>query len=177
MKRFFALLMAVCMASALFTACGNENGGSADTPDYSAEDVFNAIKKAYGDDFLPDEDMNEAEYTETYGLNMDDVEEIKAQIAMISFNPDRLLVVKCKEGKGEEVEKALSAARDSLIENGMWYPMNLPKVEASKVVRSGDYVAYIMLGQTGDDTVSEEEANKFAEEQIQKGVDAFNDLF
>ena len=177
MKRFFALLMAVCMTAAVFTACGSDNGGSPDTPDYSAEDVFNAIKKAYGDDFLPDEDMNEAEYTETYGLNMDDVEEIKAQIAMISFQPDRLLVVKCKEGKGEEVEKTLSAARDSLIENGMWYPMNLPKVEASKVVRSGDYVAYIMLGETGDDTASEEEANKFAEEQVQKGVDAFNDLF
>lgn len=175
MKRFLTVLLAACMIMGVFAACGKKDE---ETKDYTAQEVFDAIKEAYGEDFLPDGDMNEAEYTETYGLNMEDVEEIKAQMAMISFNPDRLIVVKAAEGKGEDVEKALMAARDSLIENGMWYPANLAKVNSTAVARNGDYVAFIMLGAVDENLdATEEEAAEFAKKEIERGVNAFAELF
>lgn len=174
MKRALSALLCLGALMCLLGGCGEEEK----TFDYSVDDIYDAVKEAYGDEFAPDGDMNEAEYTETYGLNMDDVEEIKGQIAMISFRPDRILVVKAKEGKGEAVEEALTAARENLIENGMWYPANLAKVNASQVVRHGDYVAYLMLGAENPElTPTEEEDKAFAEEQAKIGVDAFNALF
>ena len=76
------------------------------------------------------------------------------------------------------MEKTLSAARDQLVENGMWYPANLAKVNASQVLRQGDYVVFMMLGAADPNMdASEEDAAKFAQEQMQIGVDAFNQLF
>ena len=163
------------VAMMMLSSCGEEKK---ETPNYTAEQIFEEIKKAYGDNFLPDGDMMEEEYTVTYGLNMDDVAEIKAQMAMISFHPDRIVVIKANEGKGEAVEKALTDARQNLIENGMWYPANLAKVNASQVLRNGDYVVFMMLGANNEDIeASEADAKKFAEEQMKIGVDAFNGLF
>ena len=175
MKRMITLLMALLTVFSL-AACGAKEETPAKS--YTAQEIFDAIKTAYGENFIPDADMVEEEYTETYGLNMDDVAEIKAQMAMISFHPDRIVVIKAKEGKGEAVEAALNAARDNLIQNGMWYPANLAKVNASQVLRSGDHVVFMMLGAADENVeASEEEAAAFAKEQMQIGVDAFNKLF
>ena len=176
MKRLFTLMLAMLTIFSL-AACGaGEEEASA--KDYTAEEIFDAIKNAYGDDFIPDADMIEEEYTETYGLNMDDVAEIKAQMAMISFHPDRIVVIKAKEGKGEAVEAALTAARDNLIQNGMWYPANLAKVNASQVLRNGDHVVFMMLGAVDENVeATEEDAAKFAEDQMKIGIEAFNKLF
>ncbi|MBQ5760957.1 MAG: DUF4358 domain-containing protein [Clostridia bacterium] len=175
MKRMITLLMALLTVFSL-AACGGKE--EAPAKDYSAQEIFDAIKDAYGENFIPDADMVEEEYTETYGLNMDDVAEIKAQMAMISFHPDRIVVIKAKEGKGEAVEAALTAARENLVQFGMWYPANLAKVNASQVLRNGDYVVFMMLGAADDNIeATEEEAAKFAKEQMQIGVDAFNKLF
>lgn len=177
MKKFVGLVLCVFMMTGLFAACGNQ-GDKTEQKNYTAEEIFNAIKEAYGETFIPDEDMYEEEYTETYGLNMDDVEDIKAQMALITFHPDRIVVVKAKEGKGADVEAALVKARQNLVDNGMWYPANLPKVNASKVVRNGDYVAFLIVGAIDENLeATEEEAAEFAEAEIQKGVDAFNALF
>lgn len=175
MKKTISLLLALMTVAALFAACG---GKDEKTYDYTAEQILDAIKEAYGESYLPDAEMNEAEFTETYGLNMDDVAEIKAEMAMISFNPDRIIVIKASDGKGEDVEKALTAARDNLVENGMWYPANLAKVNASAVLRQGDYVVFMMLGAVDENLdATEEQAAEFAEKEAQKGIDAFNGLF
>ncbi len=176
MKKILSFGLILAAVVTLFAACGNKDEEK--TYDYTAEQVLDAIKEAYGESYLPDADMNEQEYTETYGLNMDDVAEIKAEMAMISFHPDRVVVVKANEGKGEEVEKALTAARDNLVENGMWYPANLAKVEASQVLRNGDYVVFMMLGAVDENLdATEEQAAEFAKEQAEIGANAFNSLF
>lgn len=175
MKRIMILMLAMLMIFAI-AACGADE--EAVRKDYTAQEIFDAIKEAYGENFIPDGDMVEEEYTETYGLNMDDIAEIKAQMAMISFHPDRIVVVKANEGKGEAVEAALTAARDNLVQNGMWYPANLAKVNASQVLRNGDYVVFMMLGAVDDNIeATEEDAAKFAKEQMEIGIEAFNKLF
>lgn len=175
MKKFSIMMIATVMLVGIFSACGDQDVSE---KDYTAQQVFDTIKEAYGKDFLPDGDMSEEEYTEVYGLNMDDIEDIKAQVALVSFHPDRLIVVKAAKDKGEDVEKALISARDDLVENGLWYPANLAKVNASAVARNGDYVAFIMLGAVDERTdVTEEQAAEFADKEVQKGVEAFAKLF
>ncbi|MBQ2650947.1 MAG: DUF4358 domain-containing protein, partial [Clostridia bacterium] len=89
-----------------------------------------------------------------------------------------IVVIKAKEGKGEAVEAALTAARDNLIQNGMWYPANLAKVNASQVLRNGDHVVFMMLGAVDENVeATEEDAAKFAEDQMKIGIEAFNKLF
>ncbi len=170
-----ALAAALCLL--LMCACGAQQPQEA-AVSYTAQEVYDAVAAAYGDDFLPDGPMNEAEYTETYSLDMDKIEDKAAGIAMISFEPDRLVVLKCAAGKGAEVEKLMQASRERLVEEGMWYPANLAKVNASRVLRHGDYVVFMMLGKTDPDAdASPEDAAAFAEEQIEIGVKAFNALF
>ena len=41
-------------------------------------------------------------------------------------------------------EKALTSYRDYLINDSLQYPMNVPKVNASSVLREGDYVFFVI---------------------------------
>ena len=86
-------------------------------------------------------------------------------------------MVKAKEGQGQAVADALEKGRETLLNEGFFYPMNMPKVNASKVVRNGDYVAFLMVGALDEGSGTEEEMAQFAEAEVQKGVDAFNKLF
>ena len=61
---------------------------------------------------------------------------------MISVHLDTFVALKAKEGKGGEVEKLLADYRTRFVEDSMQYPMNISKVQASEVVRHGDYVFY-----------------------------------
>jgi hypothetical protein len=57
----------------------------------------------------------------------------------------------------------------------MQYPVNIAKVNAAKVVTQGSYVAFIMAGDVNRNAdATDDEKTKFAEEQAQIGVDAFN---
>ncbi|MGB4587963.1 MAG: hypothetical protein WBI17_01850, partial [Clostridiaceae bacterium] len=60
----------------------------------------------------------------------------------------------------------------------MQYPMNLAKINSLKVVRQGDFVAFLLVGAINENMdANEEDAKKFAENEVEKGVNAFNDLF
>lgn len=56
------------------------------------------------------------------------------------------MAIKAKSGRGDEVEKALRAVCDGLVENSIWTVTYLPKLSAAQVVRKDDYVAFIMPG-------------------------------
>ncbi|MCM1298609.1 MAG: DUF4358 domain-containing protein [Firmicutes bacterium] len=155
-----------------------EQGGEASEGD-TVTKIADAIKAAYGDDYLPNMPMDEEMIGTVFGLEADSYTEIFAETPMISAQPDTLLIVKAAEGKGDTVKSALDAYRSRLVNDTMQYPMNLPKINASQVVVNGDYYAFILLGAYSDDLddAPEEEQAKFAEEQEQIGIDAFNKYF
>ena len=173
MKKIGSIFCAVMLLLAVAVGCGQQGT----TKDYTAEEISNAIKAAYGDTYLPDEEIPEDMLTDTFGLDMSLVEEVKGEMPAVGFHPDRVIVVKAKEGKGAEVEAALTAARESMLNEAMWYPANMPKVNASKVVRNGDYVCFLMVGAADDENEDEAAAAEFAEQETQKAVDAFEALF
>ena len=101
-------------------------------------------------------------------------DEIVAEGPMISVHVDTLIIVKAKSDRVEDVRTALENYRETQIETGMNYPMNIPKLQASEVVVYGNYVCYIMLGVIDDSLTDEgemlaafQEQNKIAEDAIQ----------
>lgn len=138
--------------------------------------VLDAVKNAYGENYLPSMDLTAEDLKTRFGLNADDYTEAIGQVAMISTQVDTFVAVHAKEGKAENVVSALNAYRDDLVNNSMQYPMNIPKVNASKVYQKGDYVFFIMLGAFAPDDLMADDpaAVTFHEEQNQIAIDAID---
>ena len=138
-----------------------------------------AVKGAYDPDTIPFIDaLPEEMLSDWFGLKDGTYTEITAHVPMISTFVDTVAIVKAAHGKTGEVEAALKAYRNHHVNAGFQYPMNIAKVNASRVVVNGDYVMFIMLGAMDDrDNASDSDRAKFAEEQTKIGVDAFNALF
>lgn len=158
------------------TGTVQEEGNPAD--DITAAAIANVIKTAYGENYLPDTQMDGERISTLLGISAEDCADIYAESPMIGTHPDTLIIVKPAEGKFEEVKSKLEAYREKLINDTMQYPMNLAKINASKVITGGDYVAFILLGALNEnEDASEEEQAQFAEAQEKIGVDAFSSCF
>jgi len=112
---------------------------------------------------------------EVIGIDMSNVESFIAEMPMMSAHVDTFIGIKAKEGKADQVEEELKAYHNNILENSMQYPMNEDKVKASQVIRKGDYVFMMMLGQIPDETISDTAA--FAKEQMQIGLDKLEEIF
>ena len=156
----------------------------ADTPaakpsakEYSIKEVHTIIKNTYGEDYRPNVEIPRESLKDLFGINLDDIEEYIAEQPMISANIDTFIAIKAKSGKGEAVASALNTYKNSLLDGAMMYPSNMPKAQAAKVVRHGDYVFLVMLGAAGDMEADEETQLSFAKAQVEKGTNAINNYF
>lgn len=200
MKRFIGLLLTVVMAFSV-VACSkdtneenvdvpsteqgtNESGDTAQTEDnqtnygvgVSLEDVKAAVVDALGENYWPDTDISADMLKDIYGISDDMYEEFYAQMPMISTNVDTIIIVKAKEDKVTAVEDALNAYREVMINDTMQYPMNIGKIQASRIETFGQYVSFVQLGadtmeasETGDEAVIEQcqQDNELALEVIE----------
>lgn len=200
MKRFIGLLLTVVMAFSV-VACSkdtneenvdvpsteqgtNESGDTAQTEDnqtnygvgVSLEDVKAAVVDALGENYWPDTDISADMLKDIYGISDDMYEEFYAQMPMISTNVDTIIIVKAKEDKVTAVEDALNAYREVMINDTMQYPMNIGKIQASRIETFGQYVCFVQLGadtmeasETGDEAVIEQcqQDNELALEVIE----------
>lgn len=143
------------------------------------EEIYTAVKTAYGEEYIPGAEYDEQAMTDIFGISPDLYVSYIAEGPMISVHVDQFVLMEAKEGKGEEVEKLLNAYRDGQLDGAMQYPMNLPKIEASQVVRYGDYVFFVMLGSPTMESQEqgEEEALESAKEQNQKAIDLIDGFF
>lgn len=158
----------------------SEEGGEENDPSADSETgkILAAIRDAYGENFLPDMEFPQEMIADTYGIREDTYDEITVQVPMISAHPDTVIIVKAAAGKGDDVKAALEAHRTYLIEESMQYPMNIAKVNATKVVENGDFYALLLLGRPDErEDASDAEMAEYAEQQVQIGVDAFNGYF
>lgn len=139
------------------------------------QQVCKAIAGAYGKDYLPDGEMPREYIDSQFSVDPSLVESAYGEMSMISVNPDHVIVMKAPSGKGAQLESAMQKERDKYVETARIYPKDTAKLNASRVVRSGDYVAFIMLGaidETNEDAESAA-AQKFAQDQVAIGVRAF----
>ncbi len=142
------------------------------------EDILKAVQEAYGEDYLPDSDLDEEMLSQIMGIDTTLMESFAAQMPVISAHPDRVVIAKAEKGKGDALEEELLRVRTALVEDQMIYPMNIAKTQACRVVRKGDYAALLLVGAVDvREDVSEEEQLSFAQDEVQKAVDAFKGCF
>lgn len=190
MKKRLLSIILIGALSLTLVACGNKdgndsNGGNSSSQsqevnnDVALVDIHEAVKEAYGDAYYPSMQYDETQIEELFGLSSDLYDEIIAEGPMISVHVDTFIAVKAKEGKVDEVESKLNEYRDTLINDAMQYPTNKIKIEASKVVKKGNYVFFILLGEIpmevqeqGDEAILEEAKNQvnIAVEAIEKAL-------
>lgn len=187
------ILACVLSAAMLFSAaCGkNDNatqGGSSqgaeNPPGASIDDtvtideIYQAVKEAYGDDYLPDMLLSEDDIQMLYGIEPDWCEEFLVEIPMMSAHVDTFLAVKAKEEHLAGIVNAVNAYVDNLKSDTMQYPSNLNKIAASTVVTMGNYVFYIMLGNLTFEQQEAEDAEQIAayEERNQVAIDVIENM-
>ena len=133
-------------------------------------DVTDAVKKAYGENYLPSMDLTADDLSSRFGLNSDDYAAAYGQVAMISTQVYTFVAVEAKDGKADAVASALNSYRDDLVNNSMQYPMNIPKVNASRVYQKGNYVFFLMLGAAAPNDVMDDEAASLTFYQQQNDI-------
>ena len=156
-KQLTAVIMAASLAFASLTGCSSSSAGKEPAGqeteaavNVSLDDVLNKIKEAYGEGYIPNTPMDDQMLNDVIGLSPELCESYVAEMPMISTFVETFIGVKAKEGKGDDVEKALTEYRERLVGDTMQYPMNVSKIQASQVVRHGDYVFFVMLGGPDD---------------------------
>ena len=156
----------------------SDSGSNTDkNSEKSAQGLRDAIAKAYGDNYLPDQTMDADMLESEFGLKKDMYDEVVAEAPVIGFHPDRLVIVKPAKGKEADVKRALEDTLIVMKEQQMQYPVNVAKVNAGRVLEKDGYYCFMILGDTDDTSENDDDAAKFAEEQINIGVRAFNDYF
>ena len=176
MKKILLVCMVMVLCAGVLSACGG--GNSAAQKDVPVEDILQAVKDAYGDTYLPDAQIDAAMLDEMYDIDMELMESFAAEMPMIGFHPDRVIIAKAVEGKGAELEEEFLELKEYLIQDSFMYPANIAKTQAAEVVRNGDYAAFLLVGAANENLdASEEEQLKFAQEETKKAVEAFEACF
>lgn len=137
--------------------------------------VHEAVKKAFGESYVPSMPYDDVQLEEMFGVKKDLVKEFIAEGPMMSVHVDTFVGIEAKEGKADEVEAALKSYREKLISDSMQYPMNLPKIEASEVQKIDNYVFFMILGEIPMDAETEEDQLAAAKAEMKKATTAVQD--
>lgn len=180
MKKFLSVLLVTVFALSLM-ACGEKETAGDNAVEESTEsneevkygvgvtldEVKSAVVDALGENYWPDAEINTEMMGSIYGVTEDMYEEYLGESPMISTNVDTLIVVKAKEDRIADVENALTAYRDVLINDSLQYPMNVGKIQASRIQTFGQYVCFVQLGADpteGNEEISDEDVIKKCQE-------------
>lgn len=204
MKKFLVLALAVMLAMGLTACGnknngndnenlsqteGNQTGNTNDVgnstndadenevyenDNISMEDLKNAVVEVLGENYWPDTAITAEMLKDMYGISEDMYDEFLGETPMISTNVDTLLIIKAKDDQIQAVTDALNAYRDNQIENSLQYPMNIGKVQASRIETFGNYVCFVQLGadtmdlaEQGDEAVIE-----YCQQENERALDA-----
>ena len=159
----------------------SEEAGSsqAEASDEKLNEIYAAVKEAYGERYIPSMELDSEMLENIYGISRDWYEACIAEGPMISAHVETFMGFKAVSGHEEDIAAALYDYRDQQLTDGMQYPMNLPKLEASQVLEEDGYVFFVMLGSA--DTEAEEQGEEAALESAkannQIGVDVIEGFF
>lgn len=153
--------------------------GAAESWSEEMENIKKAVTDAFGENYWPNTAIPAEMLEGTFGITPDMYDDYMAEMPMIGTNVDTLIVIHAKEDQVQAVEDALNAYRDNLVNDTMQYPMNVGKIQASRIERIDNYVCFIQLGadvmdllEQGDEKVIEYclEQNELAIEVIRSAV-------
>jgi hypothetical protein len=175
MKKFLILMLVSVMLIGVLSGCA---GNKSVDKDIELSEIHEAIKAEYGEKYYPDREMELDEVKDYTGLNDEQIEEFIAEAPMMSIGVDTFIAIKASKGNGQAVYEGLEKYRTYLVEESLQYPMNLPKVNAAKVVQYGDYSFFIMLGEYKEfEDVESEEAREYAESEVTRAEKVIEGFF
>lgn len=157
------------------TASPEATGAPQEQQNSELKNIRQTLVEVLGENYWPNTEIP-AEYLEEYGLTTDMYEDFYGEMPMISTNVDTLIVVQAKEGQVTAVEEVLNSYRDNLVNDTMQYPMNVGKIQASRIETFGNYVCFVQLGADttemyGEDG-DEEAVIKHCQEQNELAIEA-----
>jgi hypothetical protein len=172
-------LVLIIISALLITTLAGCTGKESANMDIELSKILEAVKAELGEHYYPDRDMELSEVKDLTGLSDESIEEFIAQAPMMSVGVDTFIAIKATKGNGDIVAEGLEKYRTYLVEESLQYPMNLPKVNAAKVIQHEDYVFFVMLGgfDNSIEDVESDEAREFAEGEVARVEDAINELF
>ncbi|MBD5459690.1 MAG: DUF4358 domain-containing protein [Lachnospiraceae bacterium] len=138
-----------------------------------------AVVEVLGDNYWPNTEITPERLEEVYGIKPDMYDAYFGETPMISVNVDTLIIIRAKEGQVDAVEEALNAYRDVQVSDTMQYPMNVGKIQASRIEVLGNYVCFVQLGadteaamEEGDEAVIDQclQENERAIDAIEKAI-------
>lgn len=189
-KRSMALIAALVVAvgglvAVSATGCSQKNQSGTDTetvqnsPEPDA--VYEAVKAAYGENYLPNMRLTDEEAEARYGITSDLYTSVIAEVPMISAQVDELVLIKAKdEAARDTIEETMTAYQNVLKEDTFQYPANQLKIQASQVYVKGDYVCFLMLGVLDNEMMQQADEGKVIEAykaENEKAVSAIDALF
>lgn len=139
------------------------------------QNIRQALVEVMGENYWPNTEIT-PEYLEEYGLTADMYEDFYGEMPMISTNVDTVIVVHAKEERVAAVEEVLHNYREKLVNDTMQYPMNVGKIQASRIETFGNYICFVQLGADttefyGEDG-DEEAVIKHCQEQNELAIEA-----
>ena len=135
--------------------------------------IRQAVVDALGENYWPDTQIP-PEFLEGYGLTSDMYTDFWGEMPMIGTNVDTIIVIKANEGQIDAVEAVLNSYRENLVNDTMQYPMNLGKIQASRIEVMGDYACFAQLGADTMDLMDagDEEVIRHCQEQNEMALEA-----
>lgn len=113
----------------------------------SASKLASAVKKAYGDAYWPDYQLDKDEIKSKYGVASSWYTSAYAEVPMISAHVDELVIFKAKNSASKKkILSAVKTYQKDLKADTLQYPMNRLKIQGSRVYTNGKYVCFFMLG-------------------------------
>lgn len=142
--------------------------------DASMEELKAAVVEALGEDYWPNMAADEEILFDLYGISEDMYDDFLAEMPMISTNVDTMIIIKAKEGQEDAVEKILDDYRERLVNDSLQYPMNLGKIQASRIEAFDNYICFVQLGGDVTDLLDQGEDVVIAhcQEHNEKALDA-----
>ena len=187
-KKLLAVILAASLAagSAAHVPVFNDNTVLAEaakkkvkTP--SVKKIRKAITDLLGEDYLANMSLTKDEIKQRFGLQPSWYTDVIAEIPIMNAYVDTLVIAKAKnKNTKKKIKKQLSDYRNTLINDTMQYPMNLLKIQASKVYVKDNYVFFLLLGSVDsntEETATEEQIIEAYKAEIQKITDTINSLF
>ena len=179
MKRILTFVLAVVMVFSL-AACGSkadDSSGKTDV-DMTAQEIMDTLKEKLGDSFGCDVAETEDNIGGYWGLDMGQVESWASMSNSNSaVNSSYAVIVKVKDGYAQEAAALLQTGYEQILSYSRMYNMDLQKVLQARLFISGNYVALLILGATGDWQLSDEELARFAAEEAGKVDEAWSGIF
>lgn len=187
-KKLLAVILAASLAagSAAHVPVFNDNTVMAEaakkkakTP--SVKKIRKAITDLLGENYLANMSLTKDEIKERFGLQPSWYTDVIAEIPMMTAHVDTLVIAKAKnKNTKKKIKKQLTDYRNMLVNDTLQYPMNLLKIQASKVYVKDNYVFFLLLGHvdsSSEETSTEEQLIEAYKAEIKKITDTINSLF